>query len=129
MGRILGLLGLVIALAIGMYIYSRQAQSTSAAAGANNPKAAVNITGVRMDLMNIAQAERGYFASEGKYASLDELISSRSISVSRQRPPYTYEVETSGGGFRVIATRSGDDVSGTPARLSVDESMELHESQ
>lgn len=129
MTRILGLLGLVIALAIGMYLYSKQAQSTSAAAGANNPKAAVNITGVRMDLMNIAQAERGYFASEGKYASLDELISSRSISVSRQRPPYTYDVETGGSGFRVIATRSGDDASGTPARLSVDENMELHESQ
>lgn len=129
MHKIFGLLGLVIALAIGMYIYSKQAQSTSAAAGANNPKAAVNITGVRTDLMNIAQAERGYFASEGKYVSLDELISSRSITVARQRPPYTYEVETSGSGFRVIATRSADDASGTPAQLSVDQDMQFQQSQ
>jgi|SRR3974390_2873499 len=127
--RVFGFLGLVIALAVGMYIYSKQAQSSSAAAGANNPKAAINITGVRSDLMIIAQAERGYFASEGKYASLDELISTHSLTVARQRPPYTYEVQTGGTGFRVIATRSGDDASGTPAQIAVDENMEFQTSQ
>src|SRR2546425_1659839 len=79
MGRLFGLLGVVIALAIGLYVYSRQVQSSSAAAGANNPKAAINITGVRSDLISIATAERRYFASEGKYASLDELISTNYI--------------------------------------------------
>lgn len=129
MGRLFGFVGLVAALAVGMYIYSKQIQSTSATAGANNPKAAVNITGVRTDLMAIAQAERRYFATEGKYASLDELVSSHSITISRQRPPYTYEVETGSGGFRVVATRSTDDGSGMPAQLSVDENMEFNESQ
>ncbi len=129
MGRLFGFVGLVAALAVGMYIYSKQIQSTSATAGANNPKAAVNITGVRTDLMAIAQAERRHFATEGKYASLDELVSSHSITISRQRPPYTYEVETSSGGFRVVATRSTDDGSGMPAQLSVDENMEFNESQ
>src|SRR5438067_6170876 len=112
MSRLFGFLSVVIVMAAGLYIYSRQVQSTSAAAGVNNPKAAIDITGVRTDLMSIAQAERGYFALEGKYASLDELISSRSLSVARQRQPYTYDVETSSSGFRVVATRSGDDASG-----------------
>ncbi len=89
MGRIFGFLSVIIVMGAGMYIYSRQAQSSSAALGANSPKAAINITGVRTDLMTIAQAERGYFALEGKYASLDELIASHSLSVTRQRPPYT----------------------------------------
>lgn len=129
MGRLFGFISVMIVMAAGMYIYSRQATSTSAAAGANNPKAAINITGVRSDLMTIAQAERGYFALEGKYASLDELISSRSLTVSRQRPPYTYDIETSGNGFRVIATRNGDDNSGTPAQLTVDENMQFQESE
>lgn len=129
MGRLFGFISVMIAMAAGMYIYSRQATTTSAAAGANNPKAAINITGVRTDLMTIAQAERGYFALEGKYASLDELISSRSLSVARQRLPYTYDIETSSNGFRVIATRSGDDNSGTPAELSVDENMQFQSSQ
>ena len=129
MGRILGLVGLVAALAVGMYIYSRQMQSTSPAAGTNNPKAAVNITGVRTDLIAIAQAEQRYLASEGKYASLDDLISSQSIAIKKQRVPYTYEVQTSDSGFRVIAMRSSDDGSGAPAQLSVDENMEFKTSQ
>lgn len=89
----------------------------------------MNITGVRTDLMTIAQAERGYFALEGKYASLDELISSKSLTMAHERPPYSYEVETSSSGFRVVATRSGDDGSGTPAQLSMDENMQFQTSQ
>jgi Tfp pilus assembly protein PilE len=129
MRSVFGLLSIVIVMAIGMYIYSKQAQSSSALAGANNPKAAINITGVKADLVSIASAERRYFASEGKYASFDELISSNSITVARQRPPYTYDVQTSSSGFRVVATRSGDDTSGTPAQLSVDENMEFQTSE
>lgn len=129
MSRLFSFVSIIIVMGAGMYIYSKQAQSTSAPAGANNPKAAINITGVRTDLMAIAQAERRYSASEGKYVSLDELISSNYITVARQRPPYTYEVETTSSGFRVIATRSADDGSGTPAQLSVDENMEFQQSQ
>jgi len=115
-------------MAIGMYIYSRQMQNSSATAGANSPKAAINITGVRGDLISIASAERRYFATEGKYASFDELISSNYMTVARQRPPYTYDIQTSSGGFHVVASRSGDDTSGTPAQLSVDENMEFQTS-
>jgi len=129
MSRLFGFLSVVIVMAIGMYIYSKQATSSSAAAGANNPQAAINITGVRSDLMNIAQAERRYMASEGKYASFDELVSASYITVSRQRPPYSYEVETSAGGFHVVATRSGENIGGTPAKLSVDENMNFEQSE
>ncbi len=129
MSRLFGFLSLILAMGIGMYLYSKQAQSSSAAVGVNNPKAAINITGVRTDLMTIAQAERGYFALEGKYASLDELISSRSMTVARQRPPYSYEIELSGNGFHVIATRTADDASGAPAQLSVDENMQFQSAQ
>ena len=129
MARAFGFLSVVIVLAVGMYVYSKQVQNSSAAAGANSPKAAINITGVRSDLISIATSERRYFASEGKYASLDELISANYITVGRQRPPYTYEVQTSSTGFRVVATRSGDSTSGTPAQLSVDETMEFQTSE
>lgn len=129
MGRVFSFISIIIVMGVGMYIYSKQLQSSSAPAGANNPQAAVNITGVKNDLVAIAQAERRYFASEGKYTSLDDLISSNYISVARQRPPYSYEVETSSSGFRVIATRSGDNASGTPSQMSVDENMEFQTSQ
>lgn len=125
MGRLFGFLSVVIVMGVGLYIYSRQMQSSSAQAGATNPQAAINITGVKSDLVSIASAERRYFASEGKYASLDELISSNNITVARQRPPYSYEVQIGGSGFHVVATRSGDNTGGTPAQLSVDENMEF----
>lgn len=129
MSRLFGFLSVVIVMAIGMYIYSKQVQSTSAAAGANSPRAAINITGVRSDLISIATAERRYYASEGKYASLDDMISTNYITVARQRPPYTYEIQISASGFRVVATRTGNNAAGTPAQLSVDENMEFQQSE
>jgi len=129
MGRIFGFLSIVIVLGVGMYIYSKQVQSSSSPAGANNPKAAINITGVKADLISIASAERRYYASEAKYASFDELITANYITVARQRPPYTYEIQTTASGFRVVATRSGDNGSGTPAQLSVDENMDFQTSE
>jgi len=129
MGRVFGFLTLIAGILVGMYVYSRQAQSSSAAAGANNPKAAINITAVKADLISIATSERRYFATEGKYASFDELVSAHYITVSRQRPPYTYEIEISSTGFRVVALRSGDSASGTPAQLSMDENMDFQASE
>ena len=129
MGRLFGFLSLVLGLGVGMYLYSRQVQSSSAASGTATPQATINITGVKTDLMGIAAAERQYYASEGKYTALDELISTHYIAVARQRPPYSYTVEISSGGFRVVATRSGDIASGTPAQLSVDENMEFRTSE
>jgi hypothetical protein len=129
MGRLFGFLSLVLGLGVGMYFYSRQVQSSSAATGAATPQATINITGVRTDLMSIAAAERRYSAGEGKYVSLEELISANYITVARQRPPYTYTVEIGAGGFRVVATRSGDNTSGLPAQLSVDENMEFQTSE
>lgn len=129
MSRMFGFLSVVIVLAVGMYLYSKQVQSTSAPAGANTPQGAINITGVKSDLISIASAERRYFASEGKYASLDDLISTNYITVARQRPPYSYAVELSSNGFRVVATRSGDNAAGTPAQLFVDENMEFQSSE
>ena len=129
MGRVFGFLSLVLGLAVGMYFYSRQVQSSAAAGEGATPQATINITGVKTDLMGIAAAERQYYAGEGKYGTLDELISGNYITVARERPPYSYSVEISFGGFRVVATRSEGDTSGMPAQLSVDQNMEFRTSQ
>jgi hypothetical protein len=78
--------------------------------------------GVKNDLISIANAERGYYATEQKYASLDELISGKYITIEKQRPPYTYEAETTSSGFRVTATRDG---AGGPAQFWIDETMQV----
>lgn len=125
MGRILGLLGVVIAMAIGLYVYSSQIKSTEAVPAAN-PATAANITGVKTDLLSIANAERGYLAQEGHYASFDELVSGKYLTITGSRPPYSYDVETSGDGFRVTATRSEP---GSPAKVWVDQTMEVQTSE
>lgn len=125
MGRAFGFLGTVIVMAIGMYIYSAQLKNVSAPGGGTSSPGAANIVGVKNDLVTIANAERGYFATQQKYASLDELVSGNYISIQRQRPPYTYDVETTTSGFRVTATR---DTAGGPAQFWIDETMQVQAS-
>ena len=81
MGRVLGFLGTIITMAIGMYIYSLQIKTLTPGAGSGNSEEVATITGVKNDLIGIANAERGYLASQGKYASLDELTSGDRKSV------------------------------------------------
>ncbi len=91
---------------------------------------AISLTGVRTDLLQIAQAERGYIAMNGHCASLDELISSHSLSMTRiERDGYSYTVECSGGDFAASA-RHAPAPAGSPIRypnLAMDSSMQVHE--
>ncbi len=124
MSRILGFVGLMLAMGLGLYIYSNQIAAVSTPGGSANPADAANIAGVKNDLINIANAERGYFASEGHYASsLDDLVAGKYISIKAERPPYLYDVSSTSNGFLVTATRT---TPGGPTQLSIDETMEIH---
>jgi hypothetical protein len=125
MGRVLGFVGTIVVMAIGMYLYSAQLKNVSAPGGGGTPAGAANVVGVKGDLLSIANAERGYYATQEKYASFDELVSGNYISIERQRPPYTYNVEITSSGFRVTATR--DDAS-RPAQFWIDETMQVQSS-
>jgi hypothetical protein len=120
-----GLLAMVIAMAIGVFIYSRQAQSVSGLAPNANPQATVNVIGVKNDLIAIANAERAFNAEQGRYASLDELTSGKYMSIRGARDPYTYGVDITGGSFRVTADTSAP---GAPPHLWVDDSMVVQSS-
>lgn len=125
MGRVFGFLGTIVTLAIGMYIYSLQVKAidpSSASAGSSD---AVVVTGVKNDLIAIANAERGHLASEGNYAALEQLISGNYITIKGERPPYVYDVEVSPNGFRATATRT---TKGAPAQLWITESMQVQSS-
>lgn len=122
MGRAFGFLGTIIVLGVGMYIYSTQLKGSATVGGGDSTAETANIVGVKNDLISIANAERGSFASQQKYVSLDELIAAHYITIERQRDPYTYDVQTTSSGFHVTATRNRP---GTPAQLWIDESMEI----
>ena len=121
MGRTLGLISVIIVVGIGSYVYTRQAQSVTSIG--SNPETTVDVLAVRNDLMAIANAERRYWATNARYASLDELRTSGDIEVPN-REAFTYSVETSDTGFRIVASYSGSDPD-APKRISVDEAMRM----
>jgi hypothetical protein len=125
MGRAFGFIGTMVTLAIGMYIYSLQVKTLTPGAGSGDSAEVTTITGVKNDLIGIANAERGYLASQGKYASLEELISGNYLTIKNGRPPYIYDVETSGTTFRATATRT---TKGAPAQLWITETMQVQAS-
>ena len=94
------------------------------------PTQAISLTRVRSDLLQIARAERGYMALNGRCILLDELISSHSLSMTRtERDGYFYSVQCSGGGFTATA-RHAPASAGSPVRypnLAIDATMQVHE--
>jgi hypothetical protein len=124
------LAGVLVAAAIFFGIYHFYLKKMPTSDEGTAPTQAISLTGVRGDLLQIAQAERGYIATNGHCAALDELVSSTSLSMSRsERDGYTYSVECSGGDFTATA-RHVPAPAGSPIRypnLAIDASMQVHE--
>ena len=125
MSRSLGFIGLIIVVAVAAIVYMKQVQSATPAGaeGAGNPHSTIDVAGIKNDLLSIAQAERAHMASQGKYASLDELVSAGELNmVKTRRPGWTFSSNVSESGFQVTATyTAGDAPGGTPTRYVVDE--------
>jgi TRAP-type C4-dicarboxylate transport system permease large subunit len=120
------LVGLLVALVIGYFVYRGFfMQSLPQEAGGGTPVSAITTTGVRNDLIAIANAERAWFAEHGSYASLSELTSSGAMTMTRSgRDGYTYSVDTQAGGFTVTARYSGP-LTPPPSGFMIDQSMEV----
>ena len=65
------ILGVVLALAAGYFVFKYEFRSTPGSGA--SPAQAIDVTGVKSDLLAIGQAERAYLTSKGSYASLDQL--------------------------------------------------------
>ena len=119
MGRVARLLAGLIVVAIGGYLYSRQVQTLLP----GGPNSTIAVVAVRNDLIAIANAERRYWATNAKYASLDDLLSNGDIQIP-SRANYTYSAEIRDSGFKIIAIYSGPDPKASK-RISVNETMAL----
>ncbi len=123
MSRAFGYIAVLIALAVGLYVASQHIGSVSRLTN-NSPKATVDITGVQNDLIAIAQAERRYMASNGRYASLPDLIAAGELTVPANRGPYTYGVEVDSSSF-VASASAENPPQGAPRALHIDEQMRI----
>jgi hypothetical protein len=112
----------------GVYeIYLKRMPSTDQRTA---PTQAISLTGVRSDLLQIAQAERGSIALDSKCLSLDEMISSGALTMNRKgRDGYTYSVSCTGSDFRVIAEHPGAAPEGgiRYPKLAIDSAMQVQE--
>ena len=124
-----GLAAILAAAALIFCIYHFYLQKMPTTDEGTAPTQAISLTGVRNDLLQIAQAERSYIALNGHCASLDELVSSNSLSVPRTgRDGYAYTVECSGD-FSATA-RHAPASAGSPIRyptLVIDANMQIAE--
>jgi hypothetical protein len=119
-----GLLGLVIAMGVGYYIF--KAQMTTGPTGGAPPKEVIDVVGVKNDLLAIGQAERMYLASHGTYASIDQLQQDGALQFSgsdRRGYHYTAEVED-GQHFHITATPADPAKEGWPT-LAIDDLMQV----
>ncbi len=116
------------ALLLGAYVFYLKKLPTTDSG--TTPTQAISLTGVRSDLLQIAQAERAYVASNGSCVALPDLISSNTLAMTRtERDGYSYSVECSNTEFNAIA-RHAPAPAGSPIRypnLAIDQNMQVHE--
>ena len=122
--NLLLVVGLVFAV---YYFYLKQMPTTDKGTAATQ---AISLTGVRSDLLQIGQAERSYMAQNGHCASLDELVSSNSLMMSRfGRDGYSYSIDCSGSEFNVTANHppAPSDSQIRYPTLAIDSTMQVRE--
>jgi hypothetical protein len=131
MRAFVGLLAFV-AVAFGVYYYISLKKMPATDEGTAGTQA-ISLTGVRADLLQIAQAERGSIALNGNCVSLGDLISSNALTMEKkERDGYTYDVScVTGSDFQVTAEHPA-----APAgagirypKLMIDGSMQVREVQ
>jgi hypothetical protein len=125
-----GLASLVIVAGIMLGIYHFYFKEMPTTDPGTAPTQAINLTGVRMDLLQIAQSERTFTAQNGRCASLDELTSSNAITMSRaSRDGYSYSVQCAGNNFTITGSHAAAPAD-SPIRypaLAIDQTMQVTE--
>lgn len=120
--RIFGLLSVVIVLGLGLYMY----QQSVAELPRGSPQQQIDTVAIRQRLLTIAQTERQYQASNGRYATLEQLANDSLLPGGTEQRGYTYSAEIGGAGFTITATPTAEDKAGWPT-LSINETMQVVE--
>jgi hypothetical protein len=122
------LVALILAAAIGVGVYYLYLRPVQPAGPGSAPTRAIRLTGVRNDWSAIAQAERLHLAQQGRYATLEELMSSGALTLQKPgRDGYVYTVETSGAGFTVTARHAGGPGGVRGPTLVIDQTMQIRQ--
>ncbi len=120
--RALGLVGLIVALGVGFYLFNR---SVNIGPGGKAPQEQVDTTAIRQQLLAIGQAERQYLVAHGSYATLEQLGQDGLLPGGTEQRGYTFTAAVTGNErFTITATPTDSNKAGWPT-LEVTERMEV----
>jgi hypothetical protein len=121
-----GFLSIVLAMGAALYLYN--AQLTSAGGGATAPpQEQIDVTGIRMALLEIAQAQRTYVTAHGAYGTLEQLRAGGAPALGVDRRGYAFQLDLDGSqSFKATATPTDPNKQGWPT-LTIDASMQVAE--
>lgn len=117
--RALGFIAVIIVLGVGFFVYERRVSDITQS---GSPQEQIDVTAIRQRLLTIAQTERQYQASNGKYATLEELSSENLLPGGTEQRGYTYTAEIRSAGFTITATPTDSAKTGWPT-LEITEAM------
>src|SRR5688572_25509807 len=122
--RIFAILGVVLALGVGIYLYERSATSLP---GGGSPTEQIDTVAIRQRLLTIGETERRYQAANGSYATLEQLSEENLLPGGTEQRGYRFTAVVNGNiGFTITATPVDRNKSGWPT-LVVTESMQVTE--
>lgn len=121
--RVFGILGVVIVLCAGFYFYQRSIDDVS---DEGSPQERIDTTAIRQRLLTIGQTERQYQATNGTYATLEQLAGENLLPGGTEQRGYTFTASVTGTGFTITATPTAKDKADWPT-LEITESMQVTE--
>jgi len=124
------ILGLIIAVGLSMGMYTMYLKSFSGGKPGTTPLSAVSTTTVKMQLLNIAGAEKTYYSQNNEYATMEELTTAGWYTPKDPDPTgYNYDiaVEKDPAAFTVTATHlpGGKGNAADYPTMSIDQSMKV----
>lgn len=117
------LLSILITVAVGMGMYVMFMKGSVSSAG-GSPMSAISTSTVKMQLVQIAEAEKAYNVENNSYGTIEQLSSGGWLTLKTPDPThYTYSADPSPEGFRVMARH--DDAKGGKSKdyptMSIDQ--------
>ena len=91
-----------------------------------SPQQQIDTVAIRQRLLTIAQTERQYQATNGKYATLEQLAEDSLLPGGTEQRGYTYSAVITGTGFTITATPTAAEKAEWPT-LEITETMQVVE--
>jgi hypothetical protein len=125
MRGITGIVGLLIALGAGYFVYHSYLTKSGGAGAMDHPQEQIDVIDIRANLLTIGQAERQYVTAHGSYGTIEQLQQEGPPSIGTDNRGYVFDAAPDGArSFTVTATPTDPNKTGWPT-LVITEMMQV----